>query len=179
MAIALICPNKDPKPWVKALHNVDPSLDIQIWPNISAPKDIEFALCWDHPQGVLNDFPNLKSISSMGAGVDQLLKDINLPSHVPIVRIIDPELNQSMFEYVCAAVMKSFRQFGSYLEQQKIRDWQQLSQPKISETTIGIMGLGQIGSYNAQQFIGLGFKVCGWSRSEKNINGIHSYCGIE
>jgi hypothetical protein len=48
---------------------------------------VEFAICWQPPEGLLRRCPNLKAIQSMGAGVDSLLSDQSLPRHVPLLRV--------------------------------------------------------------------------------------------
>lgn len=177
MTILIICSDKDPQPWVQALHKLDPTLDIQIWPNEVDNKAVKFALCWKHPEKVLQNYPNLKCICSMGAGVDHLLDDAFLPKHLPIIRLVDPQLAQSMFEYICTAVMFYFRSFDIYQSQQSLSHWQQQASKPINKTTIGIMGLGKLGEYSAKKLSELGFNVIGWSRSQKSIENIYSYYG--
>jgi glyoxylate/hydroxypyruvate reductase A len=125
MTISIICTNKDPEPWVTALKELDASLDIQIWPNESRKADVEFALCWNQPEGVLLDYPNLRCICSMGAGIDHLFNDALFPTHLPVIRIVDPLLAQSMFEYINAAVMYYYRDFDLYKNQQSQARWKQ------------------------------------------------------
>lgn len=177
MAISIICPNRDPEPWVTALQETDPSLDIQVWPNEQQKTDIEFALCWKYPEGVLRDYPNLRCICSMGAGIDHLLNDAFFPKHLPVLRLVDPLLAQSMFEYIFTAAMHYFREFDVYQDQQRQLHWQQQTPRPISKTTIGIMGLGKLGVYSADRFSKAGFNVIGWSRSQKSIIGVKSYAG--
>jgi glyoxylate/hydroxypyruvate reductase A len=177
MTISIICTNKDPKPWVTALRELDPTLDVQIWPKESRKDEIEFALCWNHPEGILRDYPNLRCICSMGAGIDHLLNDEFFPKDLPVVRIIDPLLAQSMYEYICTVVMYYFRDFDIYKTQQYQSNWKQRSPKSIAQTTIGIMGLGKLGEYSASKFSKIGFNVIGWSRTQKTINGVTSYAG--
>jgi glyoxylate/hydroxypyruvate reductase A len=179
MTISIISTNKDPKPWVTALRELDATLDIQIWPNESRKADIEFALCWNHPEGVLRDYPNLRCICSMGAGTDHLLNDAFFPKDIPVIRIVDPLLAQSMFEYIYAAVMYYFRDFDIYKSQQHQSSWKQQPTKSIAHTTIGIMGLGKLGENSASQFSNIGFNVIGWSRTPKSISGVNSYAGNE
>ena len=40
MTIAIVCNNKDTKPWYEALKAVDGSLDIQIWPDKKNRDDV-------------------------------------------------------------------------------------------------------------------------------------------
>ncbi len=177
MTISIICTNKDPKPWVDALKKLDPTLDVQIWPNERRKEDVEFVLCWNHPEGVLADYPNLQCICSMGAGIDHLSNDAFFPKDLPVVRLVDPLLAQSMFEYICAVVMFHFRELDVYKAQQGQSNWLQQPPKSIFQTTIGIMGLGNIGKYSASKFSDIGFNVIGWSRTKKSIKGVKSYTG--
>lgn len=179
MSIILICPTKNPEPWITALTSIDPSIDIQIWPSDKPKTDVTFALCWQQPEGILNDYPNLQCICSMGAGVDHLLKDRQLPTTVPIIRLVDPELNQSMFEYISSAAFFYLRNTALYQTQQLNRQWLQHPTKSLSKTTVGIMGLGQIGKFCALKLSELGFSVKGWSKSSKALKGVTTYSGDE
>ena len=67
-------------------------------------------------------FPNLKAIFSLGAGVDDLLADPELPD-VPMVRIVDPDLTMRMTEYVVLHVLMHHRRQRLYDTQQRVRMW--------------------------------------------------------
>lgn len=177
MAIIIVCTDKAPEPWTVALKEIDLSLDIQVWPHENRKADVDFALCWKHPEGVLRDYPSLRCVSSMGAGVERLLCDPFLPKHLPVVRLVDPLLAQSMFEYICAAVMYYFRELDIYQTQQRRSHWHQHPPKSIAKTTIGIMGLGKLGGYSAKKLSKMGFNVVGWSRSHKAITGVEAYVG--
>lgn len=179
MAISIICMDKEVQPWLKAFAEQAPELDVRVWPDDGDRAEVTFALCWKHPQGVLRQYPNLKCISSMGAGIDHLLNDTDFPGGVPVVRLVDPNLASAMFEYVNAAVMYFQRAFDVYRIRQQQALWQQ-NQPKSNgQTTIGIMGLGQLGSHVGAQLADLGFHVVGWSRAGKSVKGIEGYAGDE
>ena len=63
-------------------------LRLQVHPDqISDLSRVEFAICWQPEPGLLRRCPNLKAVQAMGAGVDSLLIDPTLPSHVPILRV--------------------------------------------------------------------------------------------
>ena len=179
MSIIIICPNNNPEPWLTALTSIGLNIDVQIWPSDKPKSDITFALCWQHPEGILNDYPNLQCICSMGAGVDHLFKDRQLPTNVPIVRLVDPAMNQSMFEYISSAAFFYLRNIDLYQTQQLKKQWLQHPSKSVSKTTIGIMGLGQIGNFCAIKLSKLGFAVKGWSKTSKTIDGVNTYSGNE
>ena len=82
------------KSWRDALTQAIPDLEVRNWDQAGDPAEIDFALVWLPPQRALRRFPNLKAILNLGAGVDALLKDPDLPEGVPIVRMVDEDLAQ-------------------------------------------------------------------------------------
>ncbi len=65
---------------------------------------------------LLDQCPNLKAVQLMGAGVDSVLSGGGvLPDSVPVARIVDPVMAQSMGTYVLAAVINIHRKTDDYL----------------------------------------------------------------
>ena len=63
-----------------------------MWPQrVGNPADVTYACAWHPPAGLLAGFAHLDAIFSLGAGVDHLMGDRQLP-RVPLVRIVDPDL---------------------------------------------------------------------------------------
>ncbi|TQV72987.1 glyoxylate/hydroxypyruvate reductase A [Aliikangiella marina] len=179
MTIAIISQNKQLQPWRDALLAIEPQLDIRLWPDIGNPEDIQFALVWNHPAGCFVPMKRLKTISSMGAGVDGLLADKHISDECQIVRLVDPGLASTMSEYLLAVVSAHRQHLGFYRTQQLKQRWS----PKVPipkhELTVGIMGLGQIGKAVATDFADSGFVVSGWSNSPKSLNGVSCFFGNE
>ena len=69
----------------------------------------------------------------MGAGVDHLLRDPQLPEGIPIVRLVDPGLAQSMFEYICSCCFFYLRDMANYQKQQSKKVWLGRPAKSISE----------------------------------------------
>jgi glyoxylate/hydroxypyruvate reductase A len=134
--------------------------------------DIEVALVASPPEGTLAQLPNLKLVQSLWMGVDKLLHDPSLARGVPVARLIDPGMIAAMTETVLAHVLDWHRLHFRYREQQIERVWQQLPQVMASERTIGILGLGELGSVVAQALATLGFRVLGWSRRLRELAGV-------
>ncbi|ESA33053.1 dehydrogenase [Leptolyngbya sp. Heron Island J] len=177
MAFSLICPTKDPTPWVTAIKATNPDIDLRVWPEDGDKTDITFALVWAQPQGIFAQYPNLQVIASMGAGVDNLLQDASIPTQATLVRMVDPRLVSQMGDYVLAATLNHMRQFPTYAQQQQQHQWQPLQPRNIDEVTVGVMGLGQIGSAVAARLVQTGFQVVGWSRRAKSTTNVQVFSG--
>ena len=71
--------------WRKALAEVIPELEFRFWPDeIGNPLQIDYVLGWKIPKGELQRYPNLKAIYSLGAGIDHIAGDPDLPRHLPV-----------------------------------------------------------------------------------------------
>ncbi|MGD1948525.1 MAG: 2-hydroxyacid dehydrogenase [Leptolyngbyaceae cyanobacterium] len=177
MTLSLICPTKYSAPWVAAIEAIAPEIDLRVWPDDDDKADVTFALVWAQPEGIFAEYPNLQVISSMGAGVDNLLQDPSIPEQATIVRIVDPRLVSQMGDYVLAATLNHVRQFPTYAQQQQQQQWQPLQPRNIDEVTVGMMGLGQIGRAVANRLAQAGFQVVGWSRGAKIMAGVTVFAG--
>jgi glyoxylate/hydroxypyruvate reductase A len=163
--------------WRSQLTRLTQELDVRVWPEIGDPTEIDYALVWRPETGFLASLPSLKLILSLGAGVDHLLGDPQLPRRIPIVRLVDPHMTDAMSEYVVLQVLRLHRRDLDYRAQQEARVWRELDQPNAVDRRVGILGLGELGQDAAKKLKALGFDVAGWSRSEKNLTGIASYAG--
>jgi len=177
MAFLILTPNRNTARWEKELKQIDETIDIRIWPDCGNTDEIDFVLVWNHPRGELLKFKNLKCIASLGAGVDHIFKDPNLPKGVKITRVVDPLLSQSMDEYVLMMVLNIYRRYDQYKEIQKQKNWTRIPISKIYEFRVGVMGLGEMGGNVAKKLAGLGFQVVGWSEPQKKIEGITNFQG--
>jgi len=163
--------------WRAQLTRLTHELDVRVWPEIGDPTEINYALVWRPETGFLASLPSLKLILSLGAGVDHLLGDPQLPRHIPIVRLVDPHMTAAMSEYVVLQVLRLHRRDLDYRTQQEVAVWRELDQQNAAARRVGILGLGELGQDAAKKLKALGFDVAGWSRSEKNLTGIASYAG--
>lgn len=73
-----------------------------------------------------------------------------------------------MFEYALWSVLWFQRHFDRALAHQRTQTWKLYPQRAAADFHIGIMGLGEIGGYIADQLARLGYRVSGWSRSESS-----------
>ena len=171
--------NWSPERWKARFDEVCSDRRVHLLPTSKFdPADIHYAAVWKPDPGELAAFPNLEVIFNLGAGVDALMADKTLP-HVPLVRVAVPDLTDRMTEYVVLHVLMHHRQ-EPYLRQcQRDGRWAPKFQWPAGAISVGIMGLGLLGANAAGVLRRLGFRVVGWSRSEKAIAGAECFAGPE
>lgn len=125
------------------------------------------AAVWKHPPGSLRQYPNLKGVHGLGAGVDFILEDPDLPPELPVMRVVDPYLAADMAEFVLAQVMAGLKNLMAYKTEQAAALWQPKPYRRIPEVTVGIMGLGKLGMAVSQLLRAAGFSVVGWTRETR------------
>ena len=179
MALLFLSDFDDPVAWRQALASASPELEFRIWPEVGNVSEIEIALVWQPPAGLLASLPRLRLIQSLGAGIDHLLADPELPREVPIARLVDPSLSRQMVVYVLLAALDHHRDMGAYRAAQARSEWQPVLPQDPTACRVGVMGQGAIGGAAAQAFAALGFDVAGWSRSAKTILGVAGFHGAD
>jgi glyoxylate/hydroxypyruvate reductase len=164
--------------WRDALLELEPGLEIRMFPAAGDPADIEAAVCWTaHDMAELRRYPNLRLIVSMGAGVDHLMRPPGPPPGIPVARLVDARLTTGMTEWVLLNVLRFHRQDPDYRALQAARIWEELPAPETSARRIGILGVGELGSASARALLSLGFPVMGWSRRPKEVPGVEMFDG--
>jgi glyoxylate/hydroxypyruvate reductase len=169
--------NWSPERWRQRFGGVCHDRNVWQMPNGECdPASIHYAAVWKPAPGELAAFPNLRVIFNLGAGVDALMTDASLPK-VPLVRIAVSDLTQRMTEYVVLHVLMHHRQELYLRASQRQKRWAPKVQWPASAISVGIMGLGALGSDAAKALLHLGFRVSGWSRSAKDIGGVECFHG--
>ncbi len=174
MSIALVIPDRKLDQLQQKLQQQLPGVAIEIWPEITKPEAVTMAVLWRQPSGCLEAMTQLKALQSFGAGVDNILVDKSLPN-LPLARIVDPMLTQSMLQYLQGVVQHYLLRLDEFSLQQRQRVWKARSPRKIQH--ICVLGLGELGQAAATHFAGLGFTVTGWSASSKTLPGVQCFAG--
>ena len=176
MALLIYSPDDPVELWRQELLARRPDLDVRVWPEIGDPADITAALVWLPPPGLLAGLPNVRAILSLAAGIDAMLRDPTLPD-LPLCRMVDPSLTSSMSEFVLLQALKYHRHLDLYAAQQRRAEWRLYLTRPASATTVGVMGLGVLGTDAVTVLVRHGFTVTGWSRSPHKLAGVTTYAG--
>lgn len=158
-----------------------PQAHFDLWPKAdregqAGSEGHDVAVCWKPPPGFFRG-RRFRAIFNMGAGVDALLQDPELPADTPIFRLEDAGMAEQMEEYVAWAALGYLRNMDVYARQQKRMEWAQLDPRPRENFSIGVMGLGLLGQRVARYLRAMGFPVRGWNRSERSIDGVTCYAG--
>jgi len=160
-----------------AIGQADPDLDLEIWPDIKNRESVNFIVAWNQPKNLLNRFPNLKVVCSLGAGADHLLSDDSIPSDVVITRVMTPSIKIQMHDYIETWCYNFLRKILTYSTLNRSNTWKVIPHNKKEDLSVGILGLGVIGSYVARKLAGNDWHVLGFSNSEKEIPEVKSFAG--
>lgn len=177
MSFLIVSPGKDPKNWVEALKNQHPGLNIYVYPEDHDKEEVDFALAWKHPRGLFKNYPNLKVIASMGAGVDHITSDPELPENVKITKVVDEILEEDMGNFVLSLILDHQRDLSVYKRQQAEKNWSPINYKRNKDVKVGILGLGHLGHTTAKTLVKNGFNVHGFSKTPKDIDNIESFAG--
>lgn len=171
-------PENEQNVWLTALNNCLPNENVVRSSDIS-PADkarCQVAIVANPNPKQIADFKSLIWLHSVWAGVEHLMVALK-DSSIEVVRLIDPMLSQTMAEAALAWCLYIHRDMPRYAKQQMNKQWQQHQYTPANKRRVGILGLGELGQASAVQLQQHGFKVMGWSRSEKSLANISSYCG--
>ncbi|MCC0064979.1 MAG: glyoxylate/hydroxypyruvate reductase A [Defluviimonas sp.] len=168
---------EETRDWIGLLSRLLPDHEIRDFDDPGDLSAVEYAVVWAPPQGGIARFAHLKAIVSIGAGVDHVLRDPDLPRHLPILRTTGPDMVQRLREYVALHVLAHHRALMVTDANQARGEWRQIVTPVAGRRRVGIMGLGNIASACARTLVGLGFDTAGWSRSGRAVEGVEVFAG--
>ncbi len=140
-----------------------------------APADVDYIVY--APNSDLQDFTpytRARAVLNLWAGVEQITSNKTLS--IPLARMVDPGLTKGMVEWVTGHVMRYHLGMDAHILNPS-HTWEVFTPPLAQERDVVILGLGALGTACAQTLLGLGFRVTGWSRSPKDVQGVNCLHG--
>jgi D-3-phosphoglycerate dehydrogenase/glyoxylate/hydroxypyruvate reductase A len=172
--------------YLAALRAVAPA-DVPVFSHAAGgydPAQVQAILAWRFKAGAAAQFPHLRVLCSIGAGVDKLLAP-DLPPQVTVTRASDPGQAQQIAQYVVACALRFTRELPLYAQQQAQARWQRHPVRPAEQCRVGVLGQGQVGQAIARAFVPLGYPVAGWSRRPRlgdqavpGVQGFHGEDGL-
>ena len=134
---------------------------------------------WQPKPGLLAQYPNIKAIFSIGAGVDHLTSDPDLPD-VPVVRMSDEALKEAMAEYILMSTLMLHRRMPLVIKQQQDKVWERYISSPARDAVVGILGYGELGKRAFDLLKPVGYNLRAWSRTEKpHVDGLTHFTGTD
>ena len=178
MRIAVCFTGFPAEEWMETLRAALPQAQVNHWTpgSLQGEQAVDYAVVWRPPQQLLDEQPRLKAVFNIGAGVDALV-DLKPPPQLPIIRMEDAGMAVQMAEYVCHAVIRHYRGFERFAQDQAARRWIDRDPPPRADYPVGVLGLGVLGARVAQALQAFDFPVLGWSRTPHDLPGVQGFAG--
>ncbi len=175
--VAFISVAESAERWAKPLRAALPEDALYFEAGAIPPEEVDVVLTAAPPPGALAPYTRLKLIQSIWMGVETLAVDPTLPRDVPLARMIDPSMTRAMVESAAAHVLNAHLRLDDLARQQRESRWKLLRSPTTDQRTVGILGMGELGRAVAGTLMQLGFRVRGWSRTPREVEGVESFAG--
>ena len=184
MNILLYCNFANSKQWEEAVRKKFRRENVYTLSDNPKLEKIDCAIIWNIPNDILGKLTSLKIIFSMGAGVDHILKLTNY-NETPIIRVKDPSMAVRMSYHVLSQILEYQLNLKYFYNAQLKKNWlenlQYEKQVKLNnEITVGILGVGFLGSYVGKYLKKLDYNVIGLKNSiSKTKNSFPIFTSIK
>ncbi|MBL8516536.1 MAG: glyoxylate/hydroxypyruvate reductase A [Betaproteobacteria bacterium] len=165
--------------YVALFRTAAPDIHAVAADDITDPSGIEWLAGWRLPLGYFARFPQLNVFFGLGAGVDAVLMRDDLAPHVQVVKLADAGMAPQMAEFALMGVLHWQRRMSEYSQQQAACEWKPLRPRLRADVRVSVLGLGAIGGEVARTLADFGYRVSGWSRSQKSIAGVRCMQGAD
>ncbi len=134
---------------------------------------------WGFPDGMVRAMPKLQWIQKMGAGVEDLTgSKWPFGDSVLLTRTDGRLIAPRMVEYVTWAILRQTLRVSAFHAMRARQQWSYLETGSIRQHTVGVAGLGEIGTEVARALSGLGANVVGWRRNRASCAAVsHVFAG--
>jgi glyoxylate/hydroxypyruvate reductase A len=120
---------------------------------------------WGFPAAWLRQMPQLQWVQKMGAGVDDIVGAWPADRNIVLTRTDGRLIAPRMAEYVLAMMLDHNLRLDHARGLQASRSWSYFEPARLAQLTVGIAGLGEIGSEVVNVLRPLQCRVVGWRRS--------------
>jgi glyoxylate/hydroxypyruvate reductase A len=163
--------------WAAYFAKHAPDIDFRTWPDAGNLADVRYFIGWQADRELLSAMPRLEVFFASGAGVDHL--DFGaIPEHVPVVRMVEPGIVESMVEYAVMSILALHRDLLHYARAEP-GAWQARPVRPAGTRTVGVMGLGVLGQAVLERLSSFGFRLRAWNRSARDLEGVACFAGAD
>jgi len=142
-------------------------------------SQVEIALVdMSFPQDLFKKMPKLEWVQVMAAGIEKFIQNAEQFKNIPVCRVLGV-FGKYMAEYVIAYALYLSQNISRVVEAQKQRRWDPFIMEFIHRKTLGVLGLGYIGSVVAQKAKALGMRTISWDIVKRDVTFIDRQFGAE
>lgn len=141
------------------------------------PAEVDYIVY--SPSSQVQDFTpytGTKAVLNLWAGVEGIVDNETLTQ--PLARMVDEGLTQGMVEWVVGHTLRHHLNTDLHVLNQD-GEWRGYVPPLAEDRPVTILGLGALGQACGKALAELGFPVTGWSRSQKEVEGLRCLSGYE
>ena len=153
--------------------------------SVAQAVEVDIAIVANPDPSILGNFPNLVWVQSLWVGVEALVpsmrqhnQQLEKSKQLQLVRLLDPQMAATMAEAVLAWTLCLHRNMPQYAAQQRKKLWHQLPCATAAQTRVTVLGAGELGMAAVKVLLQQNYTVSCWSRSQKNIAGVHNYVSL-
>ena len=106
---------------------IDSNLDIVCAADDFDPLKVSMLATSLYRHGSWENYPNLKVIQKIGAGVDSILKDESIPEHIQVTRIRSEVPAIEIAQFCLTYVLVDLRNVRAHFEYQARNQWQAIA----------------------------------------------------
>lgn len=122
---------------------------------------------------VLDDAQQLKWVQSTSAGVEELCaegvrRDYRLSN---VKEVFGPIMSEYVFAYILA-LERNILEFHQHQQKKEWVQWDHYPYRRLSDLTLGVIGVGSIGKHIAMTGKHFGMRVLGMKRSAEPVSGV-------
>jgi len=128
------------------------------------------------PQDLFKRMPKLEWVQVMAAGVDKFIQNAEQFRNIPVCRVLGV-FGKYMAEYALAYIFYFSQDISRVLKAQGEKRWDFFVPQFVHKKTLGVMGLGNMGTVVAQKAKNVGMRVVSWDMVKKDVNVVDRQYG--
>lgn len=145
--------------YARAFEPYSETLTLALPEAVADPEAITFALAWKPAPEAFAPYPNLRLVSSIAAGVDNILSCPSLPPNAQVMRLRDPDQAKEMSGFALWHIIGWHREMARYGDQQRAGIWRRNPYHLASDIRVAILGFGLMGETLANSLLALDYQV--------------------
>jgi glyoxylate/hydroxypyruvate reductase A len=145
-------------------------------PDDAALAGAEVLLAWRPPRDLVRRAPRLRWAQSLTGGMEGWLAARDVPANLTLTCARGTHRVQ-MPEHILAGLFVASKQLAPIVLDQRERRWTRRTNPTLAGTTLGILGLGAIGTELARKAAALEMRVIGTKRDGKPVPNVERVWG--